>query len=66
MSPENGPLRLRQRLAKELAETAYALVVTFFIECWAVHAAYLERGYRAVGGKYRLILITYLVLQRTF
>ena len=50
----------RQKLARELAEAAYAIAVTFSIGCWAIHAAYLERGYRAIGGEYCLILITYL------
>lgn len=35
-------------------------MVIFFIGYWAAHAAYLERGYRAIGGEYCLILITYL------
>ena len=49
----------RQKLARELAEAAYALAVTFSIGCWAIHAAYLERGCRAIGGEYCLILITW-------
>ncbi len=50
----------RRKWVRKLAEAAYSLAVTFSIECWAVHAAYLERGYRAIGGEYGLILIIYL------
>lgn len=50
----------RQKLARELAEAAYSLGITFSIGCWGVHAAYLERGYRAIGGEYCLIFVTYL------
>lgn len=50
----------RQKLARELAEAAYAFVVTFSIGYGAIHAAYMERGYRAIGDEYCLILITYL------
>lgn len=48
-----------QKLARELAETAYALAVTFFVGRWAINAAYLERGCKAIGGEYLLILVTY-------
>lgn len=49
----------RRRIVRELLETAYALMVTYAIGKWAIYAAYLERGYEAVGGEYCLILMTY-------
>lgn len=54
-----------RRLARGLVETAYTLAVTFFVGKWAVHTAYLERGYRAIGGEYLLILVTYWAAWKT-
>lgn len=51
----------RRRIVRELLETVYALAITCAIGKWAIHAAYLERGYEAVGGEYCLILMTYWV-----
>lgn len=33
----------------------YVLSVTYMVGKWAIHYAYLERGYDAVGGEYILI-----------
>lgn len=49
----------KNRFIRELAESAYAVAVTLAIGKWAVHAAYLERGYEAVGGEYCLMIMAY-------
>lgn len=52
---------LKRRIIRGLAEAAYALAVTYAIGKWAIYAAYMERGYKAAGGEYCLILMTYFV-----
>lgn len=47
----------RRLFVRSLLEAAYILTVTFAIGKWAVRAAYLERGYKAFGGEYILILM---------
>lgn len=42
---------------RSLAELGLTLAVTYTVGKWAVHAAYLERGYEAMGGEYLLILL---------
>lgn len=39
----------RRRIVRELLEAVYALAVTYAIGKWAIQAAYLKRGYEAVG-----------------
>lgn len=41
---------------RNLFAAAYTIVVAFAVGRWAVCMAYLERGYRAVGGEYLLVL----------
>ena len=48
---------IRRRIVRNLAAAAYTLAVTFAVGRWAVHAAYLERGYEAAGGEYCLVLM---------
>jgi len=40
---------------KNLAAVAYTLAVTYAVGKCAICMAYLERGYKAVGGEYCLI-----------
>jgi len=42
---------------RNLIVILYTLAVTSAIGKWAIHAAYLERGYAAVGGEYCLIFM---------
>lgn len=44
-----------------LIETIYSVAITYMIGRWGVYMAYLERGYKAVGGEILLIPVTYLV-----
>lgn len=47
---------VKRKATRNLIAAAYTLAVTFSVGRWAVCMAYLERGYRAVGGEYLLIL----------
>ena len=49
------------RFIRELLEGMYALAVMIAIGKWAIYVTYLERGYKAIGGEYCLIIIAYLV-----
>lgn len=40
---------------RNLAAAAYTLAVTYAVGKCAIFMAYLERGYKAVGGEYCLI-----------
>lgn len=48
-------------LKRTLTAIVYTLAVTCAIGKWAIHAAYLERGYEAVGGEYCFILMVWWV-----
>lgn len=48
---------IRRRIVTNLAAATYTLAVTSAVGRWAVHAAYLERGYEAAGGEYSLVLM---------
>lgn len=48
-------------LKQQLIETGYALIVTYSLGRWAIHYAYLERGYIATGGEYLFILWVYIL-----
>lgn len=43
---------------RDLVSAVYTILVTYAIGKWAFHYAYLERGYKAVGGEYILLLMT--------
>lgn len=45
---------------KCLIETAYATAITYMVGRWGICMAYIERGYKAVGGEILLIPGTYL------
>lgn len=47
-------IMIRRRAVRNLISVAYTLTVTFAVGKWAVYAAYIERGYEAVGGEYCL------------
>ena len=51
-------------LVRGLAELGLTLAVTYAVGKCAVHAAYLERGYEAMGGEYLLILLVCVVAYR--
>lgn len=46
---------IRRKIIRSLMAVTYTLAVTFFAGKWSIHAAYLERGYEAVGGEYCLM-----------
>lgn len=48
------------KAARRLIKVLYALVITCMIGKWGFYMAYMQRGYRAVGGEYILIITTYL------
>ena len=48
---------IRRKIIKNLAAVVYTLAITFAIGKWSIHAAYIERGYKAVGGEYCLIFM---------
>lgn len=50
-----------KHILRELIEAGYAIFVMVCIGKWALYYAYLERGYRAVGGEYCLILMVYWI-----
>ena len=39
-------------MKRDLIAVIWSLLVTGAISKWAFHVAYLERGYKAVGGEY--------------
>lgn len=46
---------------RHLIEILYSVAVTYMIGRWGVNMAYLERGYKALGGELLLIPIAYLI-----
>lgn len=44
-----------------VAKILTAAALTFPIAIWSVRSAYLERGYRAYGGEWLLIIMVYLL-----
>lgn len=42
-------------------ELFYSMAVTYFIGSWAIAWAYAERGYKAYGGEYLLIVMIFLL-----
>ncbi len=46
---------MKKKIIRDLVVLVYTLSVTFMVGEWAIDFAYLERGYRAVGGEYCLI-----------
>ena len=55
----------RKSLLTQIIEIVYALIVTYAVGKWAIHFAYQERGYDAVGGEYLFILAAYWVAYKT-
>ena len=51
---------MRKTLKRDLIAAIWTLLVTYAIGKWAFHLAYIERGYKAVGGEYILIPVVYL------
>lgn len=51
---------MRKTLKRDLIAIIWTLLVTYAIEKWSFHLAYIERGYKAVGGEYLLVLMVYL------
>lgn len=47
----------RKRWIRTVVVASYVLTVTYMAGKWAVHYAYLERGYDAIGGEYLFILM---------
>lgn len=50
---------MRKTLKRDLIAIIWTLLVTYAIEKWSFHFAYIERGYKAVGGEYLLVLMVY-------
>ena len=44
---------------RDLIAVSWTLAVTYAVGRWAFHFAYLERGYKSVGGEYLLVLMVY-------
>lgn len=44
-------------MKRDLIAVIWSLLVTGAISKWAFHVAYLERGYKAVGGEYLLKMV---------
>ncbi len=55
---------MRKQTKYQLTAVMGALAVTVIVGKWAIYYAYLERGYKAVGGEYLLILVTYLMVHK--
>lgn len=55
----------KNRVVRKWVEIMYAFVIMLAIGKWAIHVAYLERGYEAIGGEYCLILMTYWAAWKT-
>lgn len=47
-------------MKRDLIAVIWSLLVAGAISKWAFHVAYLERGYKAVGGEYLVILVAYV------
>ena len=45
----------KEQIIRNLVVLIYTVGITFMVGEWAIEFAYLERGYRAVGGEYLLI-----------
>lgn len=50
---------MSKTLKRDLIAVIWTLLVTYAIGKWAFHLAYIERGYKAVGGEYLLIPVVY-------
>ena len=57
---------MHRKEIRELLAACYGLAVTYMVGRWAIHYAYLERGYDAVGGEYLLIPMVFLVAYKVF
>lgn len=55
----------KNRVVRELMGVIYAIVIMLAIGKWAIHMAYLERGYEAIGGEYCLMIMAYWVAWKT-
>lgn len=53
-------------MKRDLIAVIWSLLVTGAISKWAFHVAYLERGYKAVGGEYLVILVAYVAAWKAF
>lgn len=50
---------MKKTMIRELIVAIWTLLVTFAIGKWALHIAYIERGYESAGGEYLLIIMVY-------
>lgn len=50
---------MRKTLKRDLIAVIWTLLVTYAIGKWSFHLAYIERGYKAVGGEYLLVPMVY-------
>lgn len=48
----------KKKPVRRLIKFSYVLIITFMIGKWGFYVAYMQRGYKAVGGEYILLLIT--------
>lgn len=46
---------------RHLIEAIYSVAITHMIGRWGVSMAYLERGYKALGGEILLMPIAYMI-----
>ncbi|MCD8150549.1 MAG: hypothetical protein LUE92_13535 [Clostridiales bacterium] len=61
LSPVRGETKetVAEKAVVIALELFYSLAVTYFIGSWAIAAAYAERGYKAYGGEYLLIIFVF-------
>lgn len=45
----------KEQIIRKLVVLIYTLGITYMVGEWAIEFAYMERGYRAIGGEYCLI-----------
>lgn len=51
---------MEKGILRQMIEVDCALAATYLVGRWAVQCAYVERGYRAVGSEWLLIILVYL------
>lgn len=49
----------RKEIIRQVIEAVYALGIAVSIGRWSFHIAYVQRGYKSVGGEYLLIPVVY-------
>ena len=53
-----------RKIFLHLAGAVYVSVVIYLTGRWAIYAAYVERGYKAAGGEYFLIIAVFFLASK--